>query len=127
MAKPVDLELKRAFMELQAKMAESTKKMQIIDSQISGLTSSQRILDVTQRQVAALPADTKTYETVGRMFVLTDLEEVKGNLSNRKSQLSARALELEKNKKYLEKSLKESEDNIREMLQQRKENGEAKA
>lgn len=71
--------------------------------------------------------DTKTYESVGRMFLLTNLDEVKSNLKTREAQLSTRTSELENSKQYLEKNLKESEDNIREMVQQRKEQSDTKA
>ncbi|XP_026761261.1 prefoldin subunit 1 [Galleria mellonella] len=124
MAKPVDLELKKAFVDLQAKMVETRKKIQIIDSQIGGLTRYLQHVDITQREISQYAPGTKTYESVGRMFLLTDLEEVKTNLKNRETQLTNRTAELEKNKQYLEKNLKESEDNIREMVQQRKEQSE---
>lgn len=127
MAKPVDLELRKAFIELQAKMIETSKKIQIIDSQIAMLKRVLAHVDITQTEIAKLPPGTKTYEAVGRMFLFNDLEDVKKNLKNREVQLSARTTEFENNKQYLEKNLKESEDNIREMVQQRKEQIETKA
>ncbi|XP_063547575.1 prefoldin subunit 1 [Cydia strobilella] len=127
MAKPVDLELKKAFVELQVKMVETSKKIQVIDSQISVLNRILQHVDITQREISTMPPDTKTYESVGRMFLLTDFEEVKANLKNREAQVKTRTKELDNNKQYLEKNLKESEDNIREMVQQRKEQTEIKS
>ncbi|KAL0852064.1 hypothetical protein ABMA28_000316 [Loxostege sticticalis] len=127
MAKPVDLELKKAFVELQVKMVETSKKIQVIDSQIGVLKRVLQHVDITQREISTLPPGTKTYESIGRMFLLTDLDEVKSNLKTRESQLTTRNTELEKSKQYLEKNLKESQDNIREMVQQRKEQSEAKS
>ncbi|KAG7313004.1 hypothetical protein JYU34_000081 [Plutella xylostella] len=75
--------------------------------------------------MSTLPPETKTYESVGRMFLLTDLEEVKKSLANRKSLVAARSKELEKNKQYLEKNLEEFEGTIREMVKQRKCQNEA--
>ncbi|XP_059055275.1 prefoldin subunit 1-like [Achroia grisella] len=124
MAKPVDLELKKAFNDLQIKMVETRKKIQFIDSQIEVLKRCMHHADITQRAISGYPPGTKTYESVGRMFLLTDLEEVKSNLKTRDTQLTTRASDFEKNKQYLEKNLKESEDNIREMVQQRKEQSE---
>lgn len=120
MAKPVDLELKKAFTELQLKMVESSEKIQSIDSQIDMLIRAMQHVDITQRELSSFPPTTKTYEAVGRMFVLTNLDDVKNTLKARESQLTARTTELENNKQYLEKNLKESEDNIREMVEQRK-------
>uniref|UniRef100_A0A2A4JLG3 Prefoldin subunit 1 n=1 Tax=Heliothis virescens TaxID=7102 RepID=A0A2A4JLG3_HELVI len=127
MAKPVDLELKKAFIELQLKMVETSEKIQVIDSQIDVLKRVLAHVDITQREISMFPQDTKTYESVGRMFLLTNLDEVKSNLKTRESQLSTRTSELENSKQYLEKNLKESEDNIREMVQQRKEQSDTKA
>ncbi|CAG5008041.1 unnamed protein product [Parnassius apollo] len=127
MAKPVDMELKKAFTELQVKMVETSKKIQIIDSQINTLKRVLQHLDITQREISTLPPGTKTYESIGRMFLHTDLDEVQNNLKTRVSQLSKRTTDLDNNKQYLEKNLKESEDNIREMVQQRKEQSDAKA
>lgn len=128
MAKPVvDMELKKAFIELQGKMVETSKKIQVIDLQIGVLKRVSQHVDVTQREISTMPEDIKTYESVGRMFLFTDIAEIKSNLNNRKTQLASRTSELENNKEYLEKKLKESEDNIREMVQQRKEQSEAKA
>lgn len=126
MSKPVDLELKRAFGELQSKMQESSKKILIIDSQIGMLKKVLQRVDATHREIGSLPPKTKTYEAVARMFLSTDLEDVKTNLKKRETELIARTSELEENKKHLEKNLKESEDNIREMVQQRKEQSEVK-
>ncbi|XP_038216816.1 prefoldin subunit 1 [Zerene cesonia] len=124
MARPVDLELKRAFGELHVKMLETSKKIQVIDTQIEVLKQVMRHVDITQREISTLPPDTKTYDCVGRSFFLINLEEVKTNLANKVTQFNTRTAELEENKQYLEKNLKESEDNIREMVQQRKEQGE---
>ncbi|XP_053623683.1 prefoldin subunit 1-like [Plodia interpunctella] len=127
MAKPVDLELKKAFFELQVKMVEASKEIKDIDAKLAVLTRYLQHAGITQREISTLPSDTKTYESVGRMFLLTDLDTVKTNLKNKETQLTTRAQELESTKHYLEKNLKESEDNIREMVQQRKGQSDSKA
>ncbi|XP_059047502.1 prefoldin subunit 1-like [Achroia grisella] len=120
MAKSVDLELKKAFTDLQIKMVDTRKKIHFIDSQIELLKRCMHHVDITQCAISCYPPGAKTYESVGRMFLLTDLEEVKNNLKNRDTQLTKRASDFQKNKEYLENNLKESEDNIREMVQQRR-------
>lgn len=112
MAKPVHHELRKAFIELQAKMIETSKKMQIIDSQIGVLKRNLARVNITQPDITKLSPDTKTYEAVGRMFLFADLEDVKKNLKSREMQLSARTTEVENNKQYLEKNLKEYEDKL---------------
>lgn len=70
--------------------------------------------------MSTLDANTKTYESVGRMFVLTPLSEVKENLKKRQTTAEEKITALENNKAYLGRNLKEAENNIREMVQQRK-------
>lgn len=126
MAKPIDMELKKAFAELQAKMIKTTKKIQCIDIQINVFKSLLHHVDVTQSEISNLPPKTKTYESIGRMFLFMELDDVKCNLKKRESQLKTFSTELENNKKYLERNLKESEDNLREMVQQKKEQSDTK-
>lgn len=60
----------------------------------------------------------KTYESIGRMFVLTPIDNVKANLKKRQDTATEKIKTLENNKDYLEKSLKDSENNLREMIHQ---------
>lgn len=120
MAKAVDLELRKAFVQLQAKMVESSQKIQLIEAQMQGLNRVRMHVEITQQEINSLKPTTRTYESVGRMFILTDLPEVKTNLKARQAVAQKKISELESSKTYLERSLKESEDNLREMVQLRK-------
>ena len=64
--------------------------------------------------------DTKMYESVGRMFILTPLDDIQSHLKNRLNTADEKIKTLENNKAYLERNLKESENNLRELVQQRK-------
>lgn len=120
MAKAVDLELRKAFVQLQAKMVESSQKIQIIEGQMQGINRVRMHVEITQQEINSLSPTTKTYESVGRMFILTDLPEIKSNLKARHAVAQKKISELESSRTYLERSLKESEDNLREMVQLRK-------
>lgn len=120
MAKAVDLELRKAFVQLQAKMVESSQKIQLIEAQMQGLNRVRMHVEITQQEINSLKPTTRTYESVGRMFILTDLPEVKTNLKARQAVAQKKISDLENSKTYLERSLKESEDNLREMVQLRK-------
>ncbi|XP_068619881.1 prefoldin subunit 1 [Battus philenor] len=121
MAKSVDLELRKAFNDLQVKTVETKKKIRLIDSQISTLVKMLALTDLTYQKVITLPPNTKTYESVGRMFLLTELDQVQNNLRNSLDLISARIHDYENNKQYLESNVKESKNNIREMVQHKKE------
>ncbi|KAI4470209.1 prefoldin subunit 1-related [Holotrichia oblita] len=116
----VDMELKKAFSELQQKAIDTTQKLRLADIQIESLKRQKQHATLTEREISSLEPDTKTYESVGRMFVLTPVSDVKNNLKKKQDAADEKINKLENNKTYLERNLKESENNLREMVQQRK-------
>jgi prefoldin subunit 1 len=113
---PVDMELKRAFQELQFKMLETSKKLQIADMQIDSLRRIIQHSKLTDQEISTLPSGTPTFEGVGRMFLLTEVADVRSNLENKIRLADEKIKSLEANKTYLERNLKDSEDNLREMV-----------
>lgn len=124
MSKTVDLELKKAFKELQQKMLETTQQLKVADARIDVLKQGMRHTQLTGKELSSMPPDTKMYQGVGRMFVLTDVNEIKTSLEKKHESYSLKIKQLENNKMYLERNLKDSENNLREMIQQRKEAGD---
>ncbi|BES87464.1 prefoldin subunit [Nesidiocoris tenuis] len=120
MSKTVDLELKKAFAELHQKTVETTKKVQIADMQIESLKKSKQLAELTTVEIKSLPDNTTTYESVGRMFMLTPVPTVLENLSKKTASCSEKIKTLEDNKSFLEKSMKETEEHCRELVKQRK-------
>ncbi|KAM8897601.1 prefoldin subunit 1 [Spinachia spinachia] len=120
MAAPVDLELKKAFSELQVKMIDTQQKVKLADLQIDQLTRVQKLAKVTHKEISTLSDDTPLYEGVGRMFILQSKEEINDQLTDKQKTAQEKIKELEQKKVYLERSVKEAEDNIREMLLSRR-------
>ncbi|KAI4486331.1 hypothetical protein M0802_012350 [Mischocyttarus mexicanus] len=119
MARVPDQELKKAFSELHEKMIDTTQKLKLADSQIDKLKRTKQRAQLTVKEINVLPPDTRTYESIGRMFLFDDIENIKVGLQTRMKVVDEKVLSLENNKIYLQKSLKESENNLREMVQQR--------
>ncbi|XP_033207368.1 prefoldin subunit 1 [Belonocnema kinseyi] len=119
MARQPDEELKKAFLELQEKMIDTSQKLKLADVQIDSLKRTKQRADLTTKEITSLPPNTKTYESVGRMFLLDDIVSIKDGLEKRTKNAEEKIKTLENNKNYLQKSLKESENNLREMVQQR--------
>ncbi|GAB6026025.1 Prefoldin subunit 1 [Chamberlinius hualienensis] len=113
---PVDMELKKAFQELQLKMIDTTQKLKLSDIQIEGLKRSIQHSKLTNQEISGLPEGVRTFEGVGRMFLLTDTNAVTTNLQKKMESASEKIKSLEGNKSYLERNLKESEDNLRELI-----------
>ncbi|KAG7484581.1 hypothetical protein MATL_G00051400 [Megalops atlanticus] len=120
MAAPVDLELKKAFTELQVKMIDTQQKVRMADLQIEQLTRVKKHATLTSAEIAALPDGTRMYEGVGRMFILQSKDDITGQLIEKQKTADEKIKELEQKKTYLERSVKEAEDNIREMLMSRR-------
>ncbi|XP_036404616.1 prefoldin subunit 1 [Megalops cyprinoides] len=120
MAAPVDLELKKAFTELQAKVIDTQQKVKLADLQIEQLSRMKKHANLTHAEITSLPDSTRMYEGVGRMFVLQSKEDIRGQLVEKQKTADEKIKELEQKKTYLERSVKEAEDNIREMLMARR-------
>ncbi|XP_063974534.1 prefoldin subunit 1 [Diachasmimorpha longicaudata] len=119
MARVPDEELKKAFAELQEKMVDTTQKLKLADIQIESLKRTKQHAELTIKEIATLPNATKTYESVGRMFLLDDIDNIKAGLKTRMTTANEKITTFENNKTYLERDLKESKNNLREMVQQR--------
>lgn len=65
--------------------------------------------------------DTKTFESVGRMFVLSPKSQVEENIRKKQSIADEKIKTLEGQMQYLDNSLKEATNSLRELVQQKKE------
>ncbi|KAG8439112.1 hypothetical protein GDO86_005357 [Hymenochirus boettgeri] len=120
MAATVDLELKKAFTELQAKVVDTQQKVKLADLQIDQLNRTKKHSLLTDQEIMTLPDSTPMYEGVGRMFILQTKDKIHSQLLNKKKIADDKIAELEQKKSYLERSVKNAEDNIREMLMARR-------
>ncbi|XP_033644107.1 prefoldin subunit 1-like [Asterias rubens] len=112
----VDLELKKAFQELQIKMIDTSQQLKISDAQIEQLRRQQHHARLTDSELTQLPPTTRVYEGVGRMFLLQDIANIKDTLTTRVKAADDKIKKLQNSKAYLERTLKESETNLREMV-----------
>ena len=134
-----DQELKAAFAELQSKMVENKQKIKFHDLQIENLKRSITHSTLTDTEITQLPKETKVckarslsivssvihsiiqvYESVGRMFLLSDIGTVKTGLNNKSESLKEKIHVLNGNKEYLERQIKEQENNLRELITAKK-------
>uniref|UniRef100_A0A8C3LEV3 Prefoldin subunit 1 n=2 Tax=Phasianinae TaxID=9072 RepID=A0A8C3LEV3_CHRPC len=120
MAAPVDLELKKAFTELQAKVIDTQQKVKLADIQIEQLSKTKKHAHLTDTEIMTLVDETRMYEGVGRMFILQSKGVIHNQLLEKQRIAEEKIKELEQKKSYLERSVKEAEDNIREMLMARR-------
>ncbi|XP_015376409.1 PREDICTED: prefoldin subunit 1-like [Diuraphis noxia] len=119
----VDMDLKNAFKELHEKLLYASQKIKLADLQIDTLRRTKQHNILTKQELEKIPKDVKTYEALGRAFVLTPRDEVFKNLDKVNSDTEQKITVLENTKQYLEGNLKESENNLREMVQRKRDVG----
>uniref|UniRef100_A0A336LQ41 CSON000553 protein n=1 Tax=Culicoides sonorensis TaxID=179676 RepID=A0A336LQ41_CULSO len=117
-----DLELKKAFTEMQLNKIETTKKLRFIDFQEEQLKKSKARYELTDSEISQLDEDTKVYATVGRMFVLSTLPKLRSELKGKTEKVLEMIAQCDKNKEFLMTNLKEQEESLRELVQQKKNN-----
>ncbi|UYV77911.1 PFDN1 [Cordylochernes scorpioides] len=115
-SRPVDMELKKAFQELQIKMIDTTQKLQLADTQIDAHKRTIQRSQLTDSELSQMPPDTPMYLGIGRMFLRTDPTTVKKELEEKIKTCESKIKTMESNKNYLEKNMRESETNLREMI-----------
>ncbi|XP_017681114.1 PREDICTED: prefoldin subunit 1 [Lepidothrix coronata] len=109
MAAPVDLELKKAFTELQAKVMDTQQKVKLADLQIEQLSKTKKHAHLTDTEVMMLVDETRMYEGVGRMFILQPKGVIHNQLLEKQRIAEEKIKELEQKKSYLERSVKEAD------------------
>ncbi|XP_016946137.1 prefoldin subunit 1 [Drosophila biarmipes] len=117
----MDIELKKAFTEMQINKLETTKKINMIDMKCDMVKKGKHKYLLTERGTSGLSDHTRVYQSVGRMFLLTDVQNMREDLKSKQEKCDKAIELLEKKKEFLQKSLKDQEDGLRELVQQRKE------
>ena len=115
-----DSDLKKAFQELQAKMITTTQQVKAAEAQIVQLSRIITHAKLTDQQISNLPEETRTYQSVGRMFMLEPIDEVRTDLKKKIEEGEAKIKTIEQNKEFLQQNVKDHENSIREMLSTRR-------
>ncbi|KAF2094545.1 Prefoldin [Rhizodiscina lignyota] len=108
--------LQKLLLELEQSAAQSQQQISAVKQQIALKGRESRMLQLTKGEVESLPKDTKVYEGVGKMFVMTPADEVKQRLSTEDSELKSDVSSLEKRLQYLETTFKNSRQNLDKVL-----------
>ena len=62
----------------------------------------------------------QVYESVGRMFLMSDIDNVRSGLNKKTESLKEKIHVLNTNKEYLDRQVKEQENNLRELITAKK-------
>ncbi|KAL3877103.1 hypothetical protein ACJMK2_034864 [Sinanodonta woodiana] len=113
---PVDMELKKAFQEMQMKMILTTQQLKVSDAQIETLKRNIQHSKLVDKELSGIPEQTKVYEGIGRMFVLAPISDARITLDKKIKAAEEKIKTIESTKAYLERSIKESETSLRDLV-----------
>jgi len=120
MSKPVDLELKQAFAELQLKMIDTNQRIKFTDMQMESLKRSMLHKEITNREMGNLKTETPIFESVGRCFFVSTIPKVRKTLTDQIKEVSDKIKNFEDGKQKLETDYKSTENAVRELVARRK-------
>merc|ERR1712008_389823 len=101
-------------------LSNVNQKMKMADLQVENFKRSITHTELTGAEIKSLPEETRLYESVGRMFMLSSRSEITGALDTKQENCKEKIKNLEANKTYLDRSLKDSENSLRELVAQKK-------
>ncbi|EUC50196.1 hypothetical protein COCMIDRAFT_22297 [Bipolaris oryzae ATCC 44560] len=108
--------LQKVLQEISQKKAFAEQQLVIVKQQKATRARESRMLQLTSSEVSSLPADTKVYEGVGKMFVCTPIPDVQKRLEQESEALTKEMANLDKKEDYLEKTYANSKSSLEQVL-----------
>ncbi|KAH7096010.1 Prefoldin [Paraphoma chrysanthemicola] len=108
--------LQKVLQEISQKKAFAEQQLLIVRQQKTARTREGRMLQLTSSEVSSLPAETRVYEGVGKMFVLTPTSSVQARLQAESEALVKEMSNLDKKEDYLEKTYANSKSSLEQVL-----------
>lgn len=105
---------------MQVNKIETSKKIRMLDIQIETLKQQKRRHELTQKEVENLSENAKVYSAVGRMFVLSDVAEVKKELISKQDKVEKVVDSTSKTKNILLSNLADQEQGLRDLVEAKK-------
>ena len=104
---------------MQINQIETSKQVKLIDFRSDVLRNTRQKYILTEKGISDLTDDSKVYSSVGRMFALSNVSEIRDELKSNQEKCDDVMKQLGEKKLYLVKSLKEQEDQLRELVKQK--------
>lgn len=108
----------KAFVEIQGRMIETTRKLKQVQTQIRSKETDKKRAFLTMEELKQVPDDTNVYKSIGKTFVLEKKATLMNEQENKFKDSETSITALQSSKEYLEKQIAEVENNLRELLQQ---------
>nr|OQO29157.1 hypothetical protein B0A51_03861 [Rachicladosporium sp. CCFEE 5018] len=98
--------------EIQAKAQFSSQQLGIVRTQLASQARKKRMLELSTKELDALPGATPVYNGVGKMFVGTSTQDVKKEQTREAEAVVKEIENLKKKENYLETTLKNSQEHM---------------
>ncbi|TKA28714.1 hypothetical protein B0A50_03042 [Salinomyces thailandicus] len=108
--------LQQLLQEISSKAAFAEQQLGIVRAQIASKNREQRMLQLSNTEMNALPQATPVYEGVGKMFVSTTIPDVKKKQDQEGEDCKKELSNLDKKLHYLETTYKNSTEHIESIL-----------
>ncbi|CAJ0849824.1 14805_t:CDS:2, partial [Entrophospora sp. SA101] len=72
--------LHKVLMELQTRLLENNRQLNIVKTQIQTKEREKRFAELTKHELSSLNENIRTYKSVGKAFIKTDINILKSDL-----------------------------------------------
>ncbi|MCJ1406881.1 hypothetical protein MMC19_000951 [Ptychographa xylographoides] len=104
--------LQKLVQEIETKAILAQREINVVKTTVAAKQREIRLLELTTTEVKSLPAQTKVYEGVGKMFVFSPTPDVQKRLASETAELKSDISNLNKKLHYLETTHKNSREHI---------------
>lgn len=105
---------------MQINKIETSKKIRVLDAQIEAYKKSKQRFEITSREVDSFSESANVYAAVGRMFVMSSVPEIKGDITTKQEKLDTAIGAFDRTKDALINKLKDQETSLRELVDTKK-------
>ncbi|CAM9837292.1 unnamed protein product [Chrysoparadoxa australica] len=104
------------YQELQEQLAETQRELAEVESSMMLCVREGKRAELTMNEVGALPQGTRTYQSVGKIFILNDRDEIQDLLKKQTGDRESKLKQLESKQKYLTNRVKSQKAGIEELI-----------
>ncbi|EMD01247.1 hypothetical protein BAUCODRAFT_21176 [Baudoinia panamericana UAMH 10762] len=108
--------LQQLLQEISAKAQFAEQQLGIVRTQMATKNRESRMLQLSTTEMNALPKDTPVYDGVGKMFVMTSIDDVKTRQAKEGEDIKKELSNLEKKLHYLDTTYKNSQEHMEQIL-----------
>ncbi|KAG6620853.1 Heat shock protein sti1 [Phytophthora cinnamomi] len=114
----VPTHIAKELQELQPQFQKIQRELEQIEAKLAAYARQKKRLALVDREVADLPEGTKTFRSIGKMFLQTSSDENAASMKGEEKRVDEHVSSLEARKNYLNRQKQSVQDNITELLAQ---------